>query len=444
MATGAAPLGASERAYRARRIGLTFGRVYLGIKANQFIARRLRPADMAERWSDFNRQSAREIYRTAIELRGLILKGCQFIGARADVLPPEYVKTLSRLQDRVPPSRFERVRERVEEDLGAPLEKLFREFSERPVASASLAQVHDAKLHDGRRVAVKVQYPDIAAQVRGDLRNLRTLFRAVGLLEKDFDLLPIMDELASQMPRELDFLAEGRSSEAIGEMLAHRKDVVVPKIEWELSSQRVLVMEFMEGIKISDVDGLAAAGLDPEAVTRTLVEVFAEQILVHGVFHADPHPGNLFVRPGPDGPVLVMLDFGLTKELPPHFREGVLGFAGALLQGNAEAMAKALVDLGFEVRDGNPEALGEIAELILHAAQTLRDADGRDPELLRELREDIPEHIRANPIVRIPHHLVLMARVFGLLSGVARSLDVKLDLYQTLLPYAFAKPPERT
>ena len=444
MATGTAPLGASERAYRARRIGLTFGRVYLGIKANQFIARRLRPADMAERWSDFNRQSAREIYRTAIELRGLILKGCQFIGARADVLPPEYVKTLSRLQDRVPPSPFERVRERVEEDLGAPLEKAFREFSERPVASASLAQVHDATLHDGRRVAVKVQYPDIAAQVRGDLRNLRTLFRAVGLLEKDFDLLPIMDELASQMPRELDFLAEGRSSEAIAEMLAHRKDVVIPKIEWELSSQRVLVMEFMEGIKISDVEGLAAAGIDPEAVTRTLVEAFAEQILVHGVFHADPHPGNLFVRPGPDGPVLVMLDFGLTKELPPHFREGVLGFAGALLQGNAEAMAKALVDLGFEVRDGSPEALGEIAELILHAAQTLRDADGRDPELLRELREDIPEHIRANPIVRIPHHLVLMARVFGLLSGVARSLDVKLDLYQTLLPYAFAKPPERT
>ena len=106
-------------------------------------------------------------------------------------------------------------------------------------------------------------------------------------------------------------------------------------------------------------------------------------------------------------------------------------------------MAKALVDLGFEVRDGNPEALGEIAELILHAAQKLRDADGRDLELMRELREDIPEHIRANPIVRIPHHLVLMARVFGLLSGVASSLDVKLDLYQTLLPYEFAKPPER-
>ena len=173
----------AERVYRARRVGLTFGRVYLGIKGQQFIARRLAPSDMADRWSRFHRESAASIYDAAIELRGLILKGCQFIGSRADVLPPEYVEHLSKLQDRVPAKAFPVVRGIVEHELGCKLDELFASFSERPIASASLAQVHQAKLRTGERVAVKVQYPEIGVLVRSDLSNLRVLFRAVGVIE---------------------------------------------------------------------------------------------------------------------------------------------------------------------------------------------------------------------------------------------------------------------
>ncbi|TFG95440.1 MAG: AarF/ABC1/UbiB kinase family protein, partial [Myxococcales bacterium] len=237
---------AAQRAYRARRIGLTFGRIYLGIRAHRFLARRLRPHDMPERWRRFHRQSARTIYDTAIDLQGLILKGCQFLGSRADVLPREYVEVLAGLQDRVPPRPFAVVKACVERELGVELAQVFRSFEATPVASASLAQVHAAELQNGERVAVKVQYPEIEALVRSDLANVRTLFRAVGLLESDFDLMPLIDELAEQMPRELNFVNEGHNAEAIGRRFKERDDIAIPRIHWEFTTRRVLVMEYMD------------------------------------------------------------------------------------------------------------------------------------------------------------------------------------------------------
>ena len=158
----AAPqVSAAERFYRARRIGTTFGRIYLGIRANRFIAERLRPSDMPQRWTRFNAASAKSIYEAAIELRGLILKGCQFLGSRADVLPREYIEVLSRLQDRVPAKPFSVVKQTLERELDCRLEDVFASIERTPIAAASLAQVHEAILKTGERVAVKVQYPEI-------------------------------------------------------------------------------------------------------------------------------------------------------------------------------------------------------------------------------------------------------------------------------------------
>jgi len=434
---GAAALGTVERLQRARRIGTTFGRVYLGIKANQFIQRRLRPSDMRERWSRFNRQSAESIYDAAIDLRGLILKGCQFLGARADVLPREYVEVLSRLQDRVPAKSFAVVRRTVERELGRPLGEVFRRFEPEPIAAASLAQVHEAELLDGERVAVKVQYPEIESLVRSDLANLRMLFRAVGVFERDFDLMPLLDELGEYLPRELDFQNEARNAETVAAFFAGRDDVVVPRIHHALTTRRVLVMEYMPGIKITDVDALRAAGVDPNRVTQTLVEAFCRQILTHGFFHADPHPGNLMVQP--DGPRLVLLDFGLTKDLPPRFREGIVAFALALIADDPGKLGQALVDLGFETKDGRPEGLHEIARFFLAFAKRFREQPHADPKMLEELGDEIPDMIRQNPIVRVPNHVVLLGRVLGLLSGTSRSLGSRVDLLRTILPYALGR-----
>ncbi len=428
-----------ERIDRARRISLTFGRVYFRLRSHRFLARRVAPRDMEERWEALHRQNAQEIRDLAVELQGLILKGCQFASARADVLPKAYQEILGRLQDRVPPYPFEVARELVEEEHGRPLEEMFLEFSEEPIAAASLAQVHDAKLLDGTPVAVKVQYPEIAAVVRSDLANLRALFRAVGWLEPDFDLMPLVDELGANVPQELDFKNEGRNAERVAGFFAGRDDLAIPRIHWELTTRRVLVMERMHGRKITDVEGLRAAGVDLEAVMRTLVEVFAEMILVRGFFHGDPHPGNLLVEP--DTGRLVILDFGLAKELPLRFRETVVGFAAALLQGDSAAMGHALIELGFETRDGREESLHEIAELMLLVAKEIR-ADGRvDPETVARLREEIPERVRRNPIVRIPHHLVLVGRVLALLTGLNAALGAKLDFLKVLMPIAMGVAP---
>jgi predicted unusual protein kinase regulating ubiquinone biosynthesis (AarF/ABC1/UbiB family) len=396
---------------------------------------------MARRWASLHRSSARSIYETAIDLRGLILKGCQFLGARADVLPPEYVEVLSKLQDRVPAHRFSVVRRTVERELGEPLEGVFLEFSEEPIASASLAQVHEARLIDGRRVAVKVQYPEIAALVRSDLANLRMLFRAVGILERDLDLMPLIDELGTYVPRELDFENEGRNAEQVAGYFAHRGDVKVPEIVWEHSTRRVLVMEFVEGIKITDLAGLRAAGVDLERVAQILVEAFCEQILTRGFFHADPHPGNLLVQP--EGPRLVLLDFGLAKDLPPRFREGVLDFVAALIQGRTGLMAHALAELGFETRDGREDSLRDVADVILRVGHEIRQHSTVRPETMAQLRKEIPERVRANPIVRIPHHLVLLGRVLGLLSGVSSSLGARIDFLRTVAPYALGTAAPR-
>jgi len=431
-------LSIAERVYRARRIGMTFGRIYLGIKGQQFIERRIRPLDMARRWSEFNAESATAIYETAIELRGLILKGCQYIGSRADVLPPEYVETLSLLQDRVPPKPFSSVRDSVEAELGAPLEAIFERFVERPIASASLAQVHEATLRDGRRVAVKVQYPDIGALVRSDLSNLRVLFRAVGVIERDFDLMPLVNELATQMPLELDFVNEAHNAERVAAFFASRDDIHVPDVVWEYTTRKVLVMEFIDGIKISDVAALRDANVPPDDVMKTLIESYCEQILRQGFFHADPHPGNLLVQPPGEGRErtrLVLLDFGLAKELPPAFRKGILELASALLSGSAPGMATALHDLGFETREGGVEALHDIAMVVLDVAVRLRQQSYLDPEVAREAGDELPRMIRENPIVRVPSHVVLLGRVVALLSGLGKTLDAKVDMLTTILPY---------
>jgi predicted unusual protein kinase regulating ubiquinone biosynthesis (AarF/ABC1/UbiB family) len=439
-------LRAGQRLYRARRIGATFGRTYLGIRTHRFIANHLAPPDMQERWSRLHRDSAREIYATAVELRGLILKACQFLGTRADVLPPEYVDVLSRLQDKVPHRPWSLISTVIRTQLGAPVEQLFSRFERTPIGAASLAQVHRAtRRDDGREVAVKVQYPEIGALVRSDLASLRFLFRALCYVERDFDLMPLIDELHRTVPLELDFLNEGRNAERIAGFFADRDDVHVPAIHWDLSRERVLVMDYEPGIKLSDADALRAAGVDLDQLSALLVSAYCEQILTHGFFHADPHPGNLVVQPRPEGPRLVFLDFGLAKELPEGFRTAVLDFAGALLRGDTDAMTAAMQRVGFETRDGSVQGLHEIARFVLASAQRVREQAHLDRELAEKLRAELPAKIRANPLVRVPSHLVLVGRVVGLLSGLTRSLETRADLVRAILPYALgatrSRPP---
>jgi len=424
--------GRLVRAWRFVSLVWVAATIYAGYKSIQLWSRIAGDARKEARYRCQDGRAARALYRSAVRLQGMLIKACQFIATRADVLPDAWVNTLSGLHDRVPPRPFAVIRERVERELGRPLDAVFAEFDPQPLASASLAQVHAARLLDGRRCAVKVQYPGIEGLVRVDLRNIAVVLRALAWLEHDFDFRVLMREAFKYIPMELDFEHEADNSETIARNLAARADVVVPRVYREFSTRRVLVMELIEGIKITDVAALDRAGIDKHAVAQKLMEVFCEQVLRDGFFHADPHPGNVMVQPGPR---LVLLDFGLAKDFPPRFRDGIVRLTFSILTADNEGIAAAFEQLGFRTRDGSPETLITLANLLL--GNTVRRGRAyADKQLIEEFSEELPRALRVNPIVEVPADVLLVTRVMGLLSGLGKTLDSRVDLFATIMPYA--------
>ncbi|HXR36989.1 MAG TPA: AarF/UbiB family protein [Candidatus Binataceae bacterium] len=404
-------------------------RVYAGYKAIQLWSRYVSDADAGERFKRQDLRSARALYRTAVKLEGLLIKACQFIATRADILPDEWVGTLSVLHDRVPPRPFAMIRDQIETEMGRPLGEIYASFNEQPIASASLAQVHEARLGDGRRCAVKVQYPGIEARVNADLRNMMFVLRVLAWLESNFDFRVVAREMLKYIPMELDFVNEGHNCEQIGRNFTGRSDVAVPRVYWELSSRRVLTMEFMEGVKITELVG---TDINRHEVAQKLVEIYCEQILRHGFFQADPHPGNILVQPGPR---LVLLDFGLAKEFPPAFRDGIVRLTLAILTSDQAGIIRAFGELGFKTRNGSLDGMVKVSDLLIGNA-IKRGKSYADQDLMKEISDELPRALRANPIVEVPGDILLVSRVMGLLSGLGKSLDSKVDVMQTMMPYA--------
>jgi aarF domain-containing kinase len=425
-------LGLPERLWRFAKIAMLAARTYLCYKTTQLWTGLVTAHNRDELYRRQDLRSARDLYRTAVALEGLLIKASQFIGTRADILPDEWVRTLSALHDRVPPRPFELVRQTIEREMGRPLNSIYSEFDPVPIASASLAQVHRARLHDGRRCAVKVQYPGIESRVRADLRNMLFVLRILAWMEPNFDFQMIAREALKYIPMELDFLHEAENCLIVRHNLVQRSDVLVPEVYLEFTTRRVLTMELMSGIKISDIAGLEAAGINKHAVAQMLTEVYCEQILRDGFFHADPHPGNILVQPGPR---LVLLDFGLAKEFPASFREGFVRLTFSVLMNDRRGIVKAFLDLGFRTRDGSTDTLLALSDAFL--GNTLRRQKAyADKELLEEISEELPRTLRSNPIVEIPGDVLLISRVMGLLSGLGKTLDSQVDLMATMMPYA--------
>lgn len=406
------------------------GRIYAGYKLLQLKGRMGLDSSDAS-WQARHRTSAQAIYDMATRLEGLPIKVCQFLGSRADILPDEYVARLSLLQDRVPPRTLDSLLPLLRSELGRPLEAAFASFEPTPVASASLAQVHRARLHDGRTVAVKIQYPEIAGLVASDLRNFAFLVRVLANLERNLDLTVLVREISTLVPLELDFVNEARNGERMAEFLRSRDDVFVPAVVRELSSRRVLVTEFAEGVRCTDVDGLRRQGVDPREVAHKLSDVFAEMILRHGFFHGDPHPGNILVQPGPR---LVLLDFGLAKDFPPGFREGVMRVTSAIVGGDKAEIASAFRAIGFRTRHDSDESLAMIGEMFLGYALRTGKAYA-DGEMIKHFNSHLPAAMKSNPLTEVPSDILLVGRVMGLLSGIGKQLGSEVDPGAVMMPY---------
>jgi len=436
------PLAYRGRIVRFLLIAQMVLRIYVGYKLIQWYSRFFTRNDQTARYRRHHRRSAQLIYRIALRLEGWLVKACQFIGTRADILPQEYIDVLSRLHDRVPPRSFAVIQRRIEEELGKPLEEVFSSVTLKPVATASLAQVHEAVLHDGRRAAVKVQHPDIITLVELDLRNLTFFVEWLAYLEPRYDFRFVLKELRRYTALELDFVHEGHNAEAVGRNFAARgNDVIVPRIYWEYTTPRLLIMEFMDGIKITEVKALRQAGIDTKLVAQKLTEAYLQQILLDGLFHADPHPGNLLVQPGPR---LVFLDFGLTKDLPPEFPAEMARLTTAIVMQDKDEIIASFRRLGFVTKNGGSESLLILGEVLLGHSVKENKAYA-DPEMVEQFNNEIDQAMRKDPIVEAPGDLVLVGRVMGLLSGLGKQLDSEVNLFATLMPYLMLqnKNPDR-
>jgi len=261
-------------------------------------------------------------------------------------------------------------------------------------------------------------------------------------VEPRFDFRFVIKELRRYIPLELDFLNEGKNAEAVGKNFAARgDDVIVPHIYWEYTTKKLLVMEFMEGIKITEVEKLRSAGIDTCAVAQKLTEAYLQQILLDGLFHADPHPGNLLVQPGPR---LVFLDFGLTKDLPPEFPAEMARLTTAIVTQNSIEIVASFRRLGFVTKHGGDESLLVLGEAML--GHSVKESKAyADPEMVERFNKEIDDAMRKDPIVEAPSDLVLVGRVMGLLSGVGKQLGSEVNLFSTLMPYLGAanKNPDR-
>ena len=415
-----------ERGNRASRISWVSALVYLRYKLPATLDRLL--SRSGRDLTDVHQRNADQIFETATRLKGLLIKMCQVIGTRSDVFPPPYVRTLSKAQDRLPPRGFDEMRPVVEEDLGKPIGAVFAEFEPKPVAAASLAQVHRARLLDGREVAVKVQYPDIAHIVRTDLASVHRVAWVYQKLDRQpLELLPLLDELSRHLALELDFEREVQSAERIRGFFEKDPHVRIPRFHKALCTRRVITMEFLDGVKVTDTEGLRRAGVDPAEVIQGLMTIYTRMIMAYGFFQADPHPGNIFIRPGPE---FVLLDFGLAKELPKGFGLGLFELMFSMMTFNESAMVRAFEELGFQTKTGDASTYLEISRRMIERS----DTGAFEGEFTEEMTNELFEAIRENPIVSVPADFVLVARAFSLLSGIAHTLGHRANVLNAMAP----------
>ncbi len=446
-----------QRQLRARywRIVFFFGRLTLGviwwdILLPKFGLGRLSRKTRARR----NRQAAVRFRALAIKMTGLMIKVGQFLSARLDVLPREITDELADLQDEVPAEPFQAIRTQAEAELGATLSTKYAWFDETAMAAASLGQVHRAKLNEADAqqagftdVVVKVQRPHIEQIVEVDLAALRrvgTWLQRYKPVSKRADVIALVEEFAITTREEIDYLAEGSNAETFASNFAHAPHVHVPDVVWELSTRRVLTLEDVAAIKIGDYDAITAAGIDRADVAQALLDTFMQQIFEDGFFHADPHPGNLFITPldgtdeqGKRNWKLTFIDFGMVGRVPENLRSGLREMLLAIVTQDGSRLIRSFKTLNVLLPTADSKAI-ELASLQLFERfgnMSVSELKQIDPNELMGFGLQFQELLRELPF-QLPENLLLLGRAVAILSGMCSGLEPSFNVWTAIAPFA--------
>jgi predicted unusual protein kinase regulating ubiquinone biosynthesis (AarF/ABC1/UbiB family) len=420
--------------------------------------------------------------KMSVEMGGVLIKVGQFLSTRVDILPVEVTGELSGLQDEVPPEKFENIREVAEAEFKMPLQTKFLTFDELPIAAASLGQAHhatlrgknsnsptmtssseesvlenasdvaDDSLNDGEvfDVVVKIQRKNIELVIATDLAALRTVGRWLQRyppIRRRADVPALLGEFTRTLYEEIDYIAEGKNAETFSINFKDDPNILVPKVFWSHTTKRVLTLEDVRAIKINDYDELYAAGINRNDVASRLLDTYLKQIFEDGFFHADPHPGNLFVTPciDVDGDdecelpdwKLTFIDFGMVGRLPPKIFEGMRDLLIAIGTRDASGVVRASAKLGF-ILPGADLTLLEKAEARLFDrfwGKSMKELSQVDPSEMLDFAREFRQILFVLPF-QIPQDVLFLGRALGILSGMCTGLNPNINIWDHVVPYA--------
>lgn len=453
---------------RYLRIVTFFGRVILSIIYWDLILPRIGLRSWAERTrKERLRRSAVSFRLLAIRLGGVMIKVGQFLSSRVDVLPEVITAELAGLQDEVPPEDFADIRRVAETEFSARLEDKFLEFEREPLAAASLGQVHRARLRQGYipeyrspnnpttsltkpivDVVVKVQRPDTEKIIKTDLAALHTVgqwLKRYRPIRRRADVPALLNEFTRILYEEIDYLSEGRNADAFRENFQDYPGVCVPHVIWTHTTRRALTLENVLAIKISDYTAIKAAGVFRSEVAARLLDTYLKQIFEDGFFHADPHPGNLFVYPlekdnrlaAQPAWVLVFVDFGMVGRVPESLRLGLRELLVAVGTRDATRTIKAYQSMGILLPEADLERLEQASALMFERfwGKDMSELTSVPYEEMRQFADEFRDLLYEMPF-QVPQNMIFLARCVGILSGMCTGLDPQFNVWEHLAPYA--------
>src|SRR6266699_1033441 len=377
---------------------------------------------------------------TAVELGVLMIKLGQFLSSRVDLLPEKAIASLASLQDEVPPAPFDQVVDVIESELGKPVEDVFSLLERKSTAAASLGQVHKAVLAStGETVAVKIQRPNSDQLVRMDLSTLKfviwVITRLVGM--NDFiDLMSVYYEFERTIYEEIDYVREAANARRFKEMFKDDPMIYIPRVYDQYVSRRLLVLEWIDGIKINDYTALDVAGINRLEVAKRTVCAYFYQFFEAGFFHADPHPGNIFVKKGSAGdrPIITLVDFGMVGSLTKHMKKFMKDVFLAYITRDARSLVHALSQLGFIDEGANLVSIEQAILLMIERYHGMTQADVSQMGLL-EMVQDV-EYILYEQHMQIPAQFAFTGRAVSILAGISTGLAPEFNFIDVALPYA--------